>query len=65
MSIRKARRDLQKLKESVAPMRPLLQQIFIRYQDKTEIETLACHGLDEWSEDATIVELLARDRALL
>ena len=39
MSFRKARRELQKLKEAVAP-KHLSQELFLRFEDETEAESL-------------------------
>src|SRR5262245_10774654 len=65
MSIRKAKRQLQKLKESVAPKRLLSQEIFFKFEDETEAESLARHGLEEWPEDAIILKPSAADRRLV
>jgi hypothetical protein len=66
MSIRKARRDFERLKESVAPKQPLSQQtFFVRFDDETEAEALALYDLAEWPEGAIVVECLAGDRMIL
>jgi hypothetical protein len=48
---RKARAELQKLKEIVKPMR---QEVFMRIHGETETEGLARYRLDEWPEGAML-----------
>lgn len=48
MSIRKAKRELQKLREVVAPKRP--PEIYLRIEGETEDESLVRYGIAEWPE---------------
>jgi len=66
MNIRKARAELNKLKEAAAPVPPVKPQtFFVRYDDETNTQALARYGLDAWPEGTIIVECLAGDRKIL
>jgi hypothetical protein len=54
MSIKKAKAELQKLKDIVKPER---QKFFMRIHGETEAETLARYGIDDWPEGATFWEI--------
>jgi hypothetical protein len=49
MSVRKAKLELQKLREVVAPKRP--PETYLRIEGETEGEALARYDIDEWPED--------------
>jgi hypothetical protein len=55
MSIRKAKLELQKLKEVVAPKRP--PGTYLRIEGETEGEALARYGIAEWPDDARFISV--------
>jgi hypothetical protein len=63
MNVRKAKIELQKLRETVAPKRQS-PEIFIRVEGETEAEALRRHGLEEWPEDARFIYLSGVDMEL-
>src|SRR4051794_39116078 len=56
MNVKKAKQELQKLREAVAPKRQS-PEFFIRVEGETEAEALSRHGLEEWPEDARFIQL--------
>jgi hypothetical protein len=62
MSIRKAKLELQKLKEVVAPNRG--PETYLRIEGETEGEALARYGIAEWPGDARFVHLSRADMRL-
>jgi hypothetical protein len=53
-SVKKARAELQKLKDIVKPER---QKFFMRVIGETEAEALARYGIDEWPEGAIFSDI--------
>jgi hypothetical protein len=62
MSVRKAKLELQKLKQVVAPKRS--PAIYLRIEGETEGEALARYGISEWPEDARFIHLSRADMRL-
>jgi hypothetical protein len=54
MSVRKAKAELQKLRNIVKPDR---QELFMRVHGETEAEALARYGIDEWPDGARFVDI--------
>jgi hypothetical protein len=54
-SVKKAKAELQKLKDIVKPER---QEFFMRIHGETEAEALARYRVDEWPEGAIFWEIL-------
>jgi hypothetical protein len=54
MSIKKAKVELQKLRNIVKPDR---QELFMRVHGETEAEALARYGIDEWPNGAIFFDI--------